>query len=369
MKTKTHRNEINAESPNFFCENCRAIYYCSDECRIASTSGRNGDHDRNACMRLAEEVSLFEQLVKKTEGGAEDELLGVQESACNELKRLGVHKHREYRRECSCFDFVPFGELVYNELRRVSTYEEYIASELQYFRKLLRDVNDGDTDWVQKHARVDHLPFSIAQNILKFNLDIIMESSVLRVYIAGCEKEFDTFERVAKKIYALTSRDDEDGDSTTRRMEVYFVGPELSKRLHNTVVSFYDGKLQCILLKGLLGTSAELEGGAPPDIVYCPNAGVAIYTFEWHAAVRWCILNAKGRKKGCLMLFSDYTFEAAWKGYELLLQWIVEQGAEGKTILPVCENAFKHPTLRKHERVTTKQVREYSNGFIFGFGT
>ena len=29
--------------------------------------------------RLAEEVSLFEQLVKKTEGGAEDELLGVQE--------------------------------------------------------------------------------------------------------------------------------------------------------------------------------------------------------------------------------------------------------------------------------------------------
>ena len=110
MKTKTHRNEINAESPNFFCENCRAIYYCSDECRIASTSGRNGDHDRNACMRLAEEVSLFEQLVKKTEGGAEDELLGVQESACNELKILGVHKHREYRRECSCFDFVPFGD-------------------------------------------------------------------------------------------------------------------------------------------------------------------------------------------------------------------------------------------------------------------
>ena len=37
----------------------------------------------------------------------------------------------------------------------------------------------------------------------------MMESSVLRVYIAGCEKEFDTFERVAKKIYALTSRDDD----------------------------------------------------------------------------------------------------------------------------------------------------------------
>ena len=36
-------------------------------------------------MRLAEEVSLFEQLVKKTEGGAEDELLGVLESACLEL--------------------------------------------------------------------------------------------------------------------------------------------------------------------------------------------------------------------------------------------------------------------------------------------
>ena len=201
-KKKSQERNQRAASPNFYCENCRAIYYCSDECRIASTSGRNGDHDRNACMRLAEEVSLFEQLVKKTEGGAEDELLGVQESACIELKRLGVHKQRDYRRECSCFDFVPFGELVYNELHSVSTYEEYIASELQYFRKLLREVNEGDApaaDWVQKHARVDHLPFSIAQNILKFNLDVMMESSVLRVYIAGCEKEFDTFERVAKK--------------------------------------------------------------------------------------------------------------------------------------------------------------------------
>ena len=120
-------------------------------------------------------------------------------------------------------------------------------------------------------------------------------------------------------------------------MEVYFVGPELSKRLHNTVVSFYDGKLQCILLKGLLGTSAELEGGAPPDIVYCPNAVLQYYT---RVACRCSMVypECEGKKKGCLMLFSDYTFEAAWKGYELLLQWIVEQGAEGKQFCLFAKN-------------------------------
>ena len=108
------------------------------------------------------------------------------------------------------------------------------------------------------------------------------------------------------------------------------------------------------------------RGKAPPDIVYCPNAGVAIYTHEWHAAVdgaSW----SKGRKAGCLMLFSDYTFEAA-EGYGVAAMDCGTR-AERRTILPVCENAWKHPTLRKHERVTTKQVREYSNRFIFGFST
>jgi hypothetical protein len=82
----------------------------------------------------------------------------------------------------------------------------------------------------------------------------------------------------------------------------------------------------------------------------------------------WCVSNAKVRKSQCLMIFSDYTYEAAWKGHELLLQWIVEQEAEG-VILPVCENPWKHPVLRKHERQTTKRIREYDNGFIFGFST
>lgn len=308
-------------------------------------------------MRLAEEVRLFEQLMNKY---TVDALVGVHSSSCAALEKLGVHKHRDYRRECPCFDFVPFGELVGSSEVSVSTYEEYSDTELQYFRTLLREGNRDASvaAWDRQHARVDHLPFSIAQNILKFNLETIMDSSILRVYVVGCEKEFDSFERVAKKLYALTtSRQDE-------KMEIHFIGPELSKRLDNNCASFHDAKLQCVLRKGLLGTSVKLEE-TPPDVVYCPNAGVALYTHEWHDAFRWCVLNARERKSQCLMLFSDYTYEAAWKGHELLLQWIVEQEAELGLILPVCENPWKHPVLRKHERQTTKQVRDYDNGLGF----
>jgi len=316
-------------------------------------------------MRLAEEVRLFEQLMNKY---TVDGLVGT---SCAELEKLGVHKHRDYRRECPCFDFVPFGELVGSSGVSVSTYEEYSDTELEYFRTLLRGGNgdEGNRDasvaaWDRQHARVDHLPFSIAQNILKFNLETIMDSSILRVYVVGCEKEFDSFERVAKKLYALTTtRQDKNC-----KMEIHFIGPELSKRLNNNCASFHDAKLQCVLHKGLLGTSVKLEE-TPPDVVYCPNAGVALYTHEWHDAFRWCVSNAKERKSQCLMLFSDYTYEAAWKGHELLLQWIVEQEVEAGLILPVCENPWKHPVLRKHERQTTKRIREYDNGFIFGFST
>ena len=277
-------------------------------------------------MRLAEEVHLFEQLVNKYTA---DELVGVHSSSCAELEKLGVHKHRDYRRECPCFDFVPFGELVGSSL---STYEEYSDTELEYFRTLLRE-GKGDVSvaaWNRQRARVDHLPFSIAQNILKFNLETIMDSSILRVYVVGCEKEFDSFERVAKKLYALTTTR-QDGNC---KMEIHFIGPELSKRLDNYRASFHDAKLQCVLHKGLLGTTVKLEE-TPPDVVYCPNAGVALYTHEWHNASQWCVSNAKERKSQCLMLFSDYTYEAAWKGLELLSQWIVEHEAKAGLILPV----------------------------------
>jgi len=313
-------------------------------------------------MRLAEEVHLFEQLVNKYTA---DELVGVHSSSCAELEKLGVHKHRDYRRECPCFDFVPFGELVGSSGISVSTYEEYSDTELEYFRTLLRKGTDPSVAaWDRQRARVDHLPFSIAQNILKFNLETIMDSSILRVYVVGCEKEFDSFERIAKKLYALTTTR-QDGNC---KMEIHFIGPELSKRLDNSCATFHDAKLQCVLHKGLLGTSVKLEE-TPPDLVYCPNAGVALYTHEWHDAFQWCVSNAKERKSQCLMLFSDYTYEAAWKGHELLLQWIVEHEAKAGLILPVCENRWKHSVLRKHERQTTKQVRDYDNGFIFGFST
>ena len=133
-------------------------------------------------MRLAEEVRLFEQLMNKY---TVDGLVGT---SCAELEKLGVHKHRDYRRECPCFDFVPFGELVGSSGVSVSTYEEYSDTELENFRTLLRGGNgdEGNRDasvaaWDRQHARIDHLPFSIAQNILKFNLETIMDLSLIHI--------------------------------------------------------------------------------------------------------------------------------------------------------------------------------------------
>jgi len=270
-----------------------------------------------------------------------------------------------YRRECNCFDFVPFGELVIDSTEYVPK-SDYQIEQIRGLIFLGHAMQSSSQKLIAELKRsptslVGFLPITIAHQIAS-NLSVDQNdldcAIVRKIYIVGCGKEFDCIEQISRNVYELLS---------VKLLEVHFIGPELSKRMDNKRIEFCDGNVVSYMHKGLLGGGGLLDLTLC-DFLFCPNAGITVYD-TWKGAVEWFIqkCNDSNTKRKCTMIFTDFTYEAALRGHELLKLWTRVNTDETTTNeIKVTENAFKHPLLIRHKKPTTKQIREYSNGFLFG---
>ena len=367
------RLKINGGERVRICELCEVVCFCSDACRNASVS-EGGDHDGAACARFKEQAKIFE--LEASHGG---DVLFKDEcrSRCQMLERLEVHKKGVFRRECDCFDFVPFGELerMTKETQYKSQYvhgKSIILEEgSNRWNRWLISNKEVDEDYKLQYALVDFLPLTIAWAFRRFVQPCANheQNSNLKIFIVGCEKEFDSIEHISNTLYELLFDADDEVDAGGK-LEVHFIGPELSRRMDNLSFYFYEGKVKACLHRGLLGSGTLSDDDKEVDLIFAPNAGVAVFQKEWHDAFRWCF--KKHGKKPPPFIFTDYTYEASFRGCELLRKWC--HFLFGQTddvmikVLDVKLNPWRQPLLRNSRGGFTnvKRVPGYSSGFIFG---
>jgi len=326
------------------CGGCAGFAYCAEACLRSHWASGHAE----ACARVERDVAATAAVRAAHDVDAlawwRVAVVHVDEGLATACDALGeCHGVGAFRRECGCFRRVPFGSLPQNAADDDDALEGlFLNGHTRTLERRATKTATGDVGavpartWLEMYARLGFaktsraaLVFSAAATTVAFCEKTLLakrdkyglknkRDARLVIHLIGAEKELDQASYFAWFL-SRAWRGEAFRESIARDVEVHMVGPEVPRgftpvarrsgddesNAPRVTVYGHNGLYHDVVCTATV--TSESRGPfltARPDVIVCPDAGIAAFT-SWEPTIDVIL------RSGAPAVVTDLTAEAA----------------------------------------------------------